>query len=64
MKRHPVKGKICPVQEKGSLQELVGFTSYKGMRAAHREWLDAALGDGGSVREGKWAESIAACPVE
>jgi hypothetical protein len=52
------------VQGKGRLQELAGFASYNGLRGAHREWLEAALGDGGSVREDKWTESIAACPVE
>jgi hypothetical protein len=48
------------VQGKGRLQEVASFTSYNRFRAAHREWLEAALRDGGAVREGKWTESIAA----
>jgi len=49
----------CALLAYDRLEELAGFTSYNGLRAAHREWLEAALRDGGCVREGKWTESIA-----
>jgi len=49
----------CALVAYDKLQELAGFSAYDGLRAAHREWLEASLRDGGCVREEKWTESIA-----
>ena len=41
------------------LPNLLGFSTYDGLREAHRQWVEEALANGRCTREGKWSESIA-----
>ncbi len=46
------------------LQKLSGFGSYDEFTDAHRKWVESFLEDRDCVREGKWTQSIATCPVK
>ena len=41
------------------LRELAGIDTYFQFQAVHREWVDASLGQGRNVYDGKWTRSIA-----
>jgi putative transposase len=41
------------------LKELAGVDTYSQLQAVHREWVDASLGQGRNVYDGKWTRSIA-----
>ena len=41
------------------LSELAGFNRYEEFKAAHKEWVEAAIANGKNVRDGKWTQSIA-----
>ena len=41
------------------LAELAGFGAYDQFAAAHRNWVEAYLEDGGCIREDRWTQSIA-----
>lgn len=41
------------------LSELAGFNRYEEFKAAHQEWVEAAIINGTNVRDGKWTQSIA-----
>jgi putative transposase len=41
------------------LLELAGFDTYNQLRTAHRDWVNAYLGQGKSAYDSKWSRSIA-----
>ena len=41
------------------LKELLGFSAYDELAAAHRLWVEDALRSGGCSRQSKWTDSIA-----
>ena len=49
----------CRLIAYDQLRGLLGFETYDQLTSAHRSWVDEALGDGNTVRDGKWSESIA-----
>jgi len=63
--QQPKRKKILINYER--LKELLGIDSYEQVKAAHKqwvEWVESSLSDGDNFRDGKWTESIAACPVK
>ena len=41
------------------LRRLLNFDSMDDMGAAYRGWIEETLGEGNSLRDGKWTESVA-----
>jgi len=60
--QQPKRKKILINYER--LKELLGFDSYEQVKTAHKRWVESCLSDGDNFRDGKWRESIAACPVK
>ena len=54
----------CKLLAYDELRDLLGFDTYDRLRAAHRSWVHETLKHGNRVRDAKWSESLAACPVK
>ena len=54
----------CKLIAYDQLRHLFGFETQDHLRAAHRSWVHEALKDGNRVRDAKWSESLASCPVK
>ena len=43
---------------------LIGLRDLEGLIRSHAAWVDEALQQDKNARDGKWTETIAACPVK
>ena len=74
--RHPSEWPFSGYNEIQRPRERYALIDYQGLRAlldfnemadladAYRGWVEEALSADGHLRDGKWSESIAACPVK
>ena len=46
------------------LRKLLNFKEMADLADAYRGWIEEAISAKGQLRNGKWSESIAACPVK